>query len=72
MIIPLVALVLDRVLFAIQRGLFPYRYGGSGILNRGVRAVQRGWEDFKGLFWKPSTVGNPQATGTNQSAGGTP
>ena len=51
MIIPLVALALDRIIFLIQRGLFPYRYGGRGWLSRGVRVVLNVWEDFKGLFW---------------------
>jgi ABC-type nitrate/sulfonate/bicarbonate transport system permease component len=50
MIIPVVAMTLDRILFWIQCQLFPYRYGGPGILHRGVRAALHTWEDFKGLF----------------------
>jgi NitT/TauT family transport system permease protein len=53
MIIPVVALCIDRALFWIQRELFPYRYGGAGILNSAVRMVLRGWEDVKGLVIKP-------------------
>ncbi len=37
MIIPLVALAIDRLLLWIQRELFPYRYGGSGLVHRGIR-----------------------------------
>ncbi|MBN1344534.1 MAG: ABC transporter permease [Phycisphaerae bacterium] len=53
MIIPLVAMAIDRVLFVIQKELFPHQYHGKGILNRGVRAMLHGWEDFKRLFWRP-------------------
>ena len=53
LIIPLIALAIDRLLFWIQRELFPHRYGGHGILNKGLRAVLYVWEDFKRLFWKP-------------------
>ncbi|HVR73600.1 MAG TPA: ABC transporter permease [Planctomycetota bacterium] len=51
MIIPIVALGIDRLLFWIQKELFPYRHGGSGILHRCVRASLHAWEDLKGLFW---------------------
>ena len=34
LIIPVVALVIDRILFWIQRELFPHRYGGTGISTR--------------------------------------
>jgi len=54
MIIPLIALALDRIMFMLQRGLFPHRYGGRGLLNRAVRAALHVWEDFKGLFWTPA------------------
>jgi NitT/TauT family transport system permease protein len=56
MIIPLIALAIDRILYAIQRGLFPHRYGGSGTLSRCVRAVAHTWEDVKGLFWKQASA----------------
>lgn len=48
LVIPLVAFGLDRVLFWVQRELFPHRYGGVGRLNRCVRAVVHVWEDLKG------------------------
>ena len=53
MIIPLVALAIDRLLYWIQCELFPYQYGSAGILNKLVRAIMHGWESFKGLFFKP-------------------
>jgi ABC-type nitrate/sulfonate/bicarbonate transport system permease component len=75
LIIPLVALLLDRALYWIQKELFPHRYGGAGILNQCVRAVMHGWEDVKqGLKWvvrseppavaetaAPATMANPSA-----------
>ncbi|HXG12154.1 MAG TPA: ABC transporter permease [Gemmataceae bacterium] len=54
LIIPIVALVIDRILYWIQRELFPYRYGGAGILNQLLGVVLHGWDDLKSWFWKPS------------------
>jgi NitT/TauT family transport system permease protein len=56
MLIPLVALAIDRLLFWVQRQLFPYQYGGDGLLHRGVRAMLRAWEDFAAIFRKPVDV----------------
>jgi ABC-type nitrate/sulfonate/bicarbonate transport system permease component len=53
LVIPLIAFLLDRVLYWMQRELFPHQYGGSGILNRALRVLFHAWDDFKGLFWKP-------------------
>jgi NitT/TauT family transport system permease protein len=53
LIIPLVALAIDRVLYFVQRQLFPHRYGGAGLLNSGLREAIGGWEAIKGLVWKP-------------------
>jgi NitT/TauT family transport system permease protein len=53
LIIPAVALVIDRLLYWIQRELFPHRYGGVGVLNKGVRAALHGWESLKGLVVRP-------------------
>jgi NitT/TauT family transport system permease protein len=61
MLIPLVALAIDRALFWTQRQLFPYQYGGDGLLHRGLRVVLRAWEDLTGLFWKPTTAVPQQA-----------
>jgi NitT/TauT family transport system permease protein len=51
LIIPVVALVIDRLLFAIQAELFPYRYGGMGLLHKLVRAVLHAWEDLRLAVW---------------------
>jgi NitT/TauT family transport system permease protein len=56
LLIPILALCIDRFLFWMQRELFPHRYGGAGILNKCVRAVMHGFEDFKSLFFKPAPV----------------
>ncbi len=53
LIIPIVALVIDRILYWIQRELFPYRYGGAGLLNKGLRVVLHAWDDLKGRVFKP-------------------
>jgi hypothetical protein len=63
MIIPLVALTVDRVLFWIQRQLFPYQYGGDGILHQALRFVLRRCEDLKLLVVRP-VAWEPVATGT--------
>jgi NitT/TauT family transport system permease protein len=51
LIIPVVALVIDRLLFAIQAELFPYRYGGMGLLHKLVRAVLHASEDLRLAVW---------------------
>ena len=56
MLIPLVALAIDRLLFWTQRQLFPYQYGGDGLLHRGVRTLLRAWEDSTALLRKPVDV----------------
>jgi ABC-type nitrate/sulfonate/bicarbonate transport system permease component len=53
LIIPVVALLIDRLLYLIQRELFPYQYGGYGVLRRVVGWYFIGWERFKSLFRKP-------------------
>ncbi len=50
MIIPIVALGIDRCLYWVQRELFPYRYGGHGWLRNAVRAGFQAWDDLKGLL----------------------
>jgi ABC-type nitrate/sulfonate/bicarbonate transport system permease component len=49
LVIPLVALFVDRVLFWIQRELFPHVYGGDGYLHRLFGFLIRCWEDLKQL-----------------------
>jgi hypothetical protein len=52
LIIPLVAFAIDRLLFWIQRELFPYQYGGAGILNQLLRGIMHGLESVKFLLWR--------------------
>lgn len=52
MIIPVVALAIDRILYWIQRELFPYKYNSYGLLHRGLRGVFYGWEDAKHWFFR--------------------
>lgn len=56
MIIPLVALAIDRLWFWVQRQLFPAQYGGSGLLRQGVRALQRACEDLVALVRRPAQL----------------
>jgi NitT/TauT family transport system permease protein len=49
-LIPFVALGVDRLLWTLQRSLFPHRYGGDGLLHRGLTFLGHRWEDLKGLF----------------------
>lgn len=51
LIIPVVALGIDRVLYWVQRELFPHRFGGTGILNQCVRFVLHSCEDLKHLVF---------------------
>ncbi|QEH36728.1 Bicarbonate transport system permease protein CmpB [Aquisphaera giovannonii] len=77
LIIPVVALAIDKALLWIQRELFPYRYGGVGVLHSLVRALMHGWEDLKGLVWRrplPASIagelaGPPQARRDGQTGG---
>ena len=56
-IIPIVALCIDRLLFWIQKELFPHRYGGTGVLNQAVRSLLHLWEDLTALVRRqPSSV----------------
>jgi NitT/TauT family transport system permease protein len=47
LLIPVLALVIDRALFWVQKELFPHRYGGTGLLNQAVGAVLHAWDDLK-------------------------
>jgi NitT/TauT family transport system permease protein len=69
LIIPILALAIDRVLFWIQRQLFPYQYGGSGFLRHGMNLYFRAWDDFKSLFRKPidyNQVNPPQVAAATE------
>jgi ABC-type nitrate/sulfonate/bicarbonate transport system permease component len=51
LLIPLVALVIDLILFWIQRQLFPHIYGGPGYLQRLARVFLHAWDDTKRVFF---------------------
>jgi NitT/TauT family transport system permease protein len=72
MIIPLVALAIDRLLFWIQRQLFPFQYGGEGYLHRALRILMRGGEDLRGLVRRPTALAPsnfaPQPAGSSAPA----
>ena len=53
LLIPILALLIDRLLYWIQRELFPHRYGGNGGLNEVLRMALHAWDDVKSLIWKP-------------------
>jgi len=59
MIIPLVAMTIDRILFWIQKELFPHRYGGAGILNHALRGLLHAWDDFKNIFRRSPSGPSP-------------
>ena len=50
MVIPAVALAIDRVLFMIQKSLFPYQYASGGLLHRFWRSFLHGLEDLRQMF----------------------
>ncbi len=61
LIIPVVAFVIDRVLFMIQKGLFPHKYGGNGWALYLARMVAHGIDDAKGLFFRTTDETRPQS-----------
>jgi ABC-type nitrate/sulfonate/bicarbonate transport system permease component len=67
MIIPLVALGIDRVLYLTQRSLFPHQYGGHGTLHRLLGLLLRVWEDARSLVIRPTPL--PEAWRQLSAAG---
>lgn len=53
LLIPLLALAIDRLLFWVQRELFPHVYGGAGLLHQAVRFLLHGVEAITGAVWRP-------------------
>ena len=52
-VIPAVALAIDRLLYLIQRSLFPHQYGGNGFLHIAWRGLMHFCEGVKHLVIKP-------------------
>jgi ABC-type nitrate/sulfonate/bicarbonate transport system permease component len=55
LIIPVVAWFIERFLYFVQAELFPYRYGGMGLLDRLLRVVLHAWEDLRLAIWRTLT-----------------
>lgn len=60
LVIPLVALGIDRLLYWVQRSLFPYRYAGPGYLHGLLKLLLHLWDDLKTLVLRQHSV--PSAT----------
>ena len=72
LIIPIIALAIDRLFYTVQAELFPYRYGGLGILHRLVRAVLHAWEDLRLALWRALNGLLGRRALTNQTRPDTP
>lgn len=55
-VIPAVALAIDRLLYLIQRSLFPHQYGGSGVLHILWRGFMHTCEDIKRWVIAPTPL----------------
>ncbi len=66
-VIPAVALAIDRTVFLIQKSLFPYQYGGSGLLHDAWRGLMHGAEGLKHMIVKPTPLAaiQPNAKSAN-------
>jgi NitT/TauT family transport system permease protein len=60
LLIPVLAVLIDRALYWVQRELFPYRYGGGGLLHQAVGAVLHVWDDIKCRLWPAPALPEPQ------------
>ncbi len=47
LIIPLIALCVDKLLLLLQKQLFPHVYGGDGLLHQVMRQIMHLWDDVK-------------------------
>src|SRR5262249_13682884 len=65
LIIPVVAFGIDRLLFWVQRELFPFRYGGTGLLHQALTACLHGWDDLKTVLFRRAA---PVAVETKREA----
>lgn len=67
-IIPAVALVIDRIVYWVQRSLFPYQYGGSGVLHDAWRGMMHGAESLKHLVIRPKSLSAAQTALISRAA----
>jgi hypothetical protein len=55
-IIPAVALAIDRLLYMVQRSLFPYQYDSRGVLHNVWRGLMQLGERLKHFFISPQPL----------------
>jgi NitT/TauT family transport system permease protein len=67
MVIPAVALVIDRMLFMVQKSLFPYQYGSVGVLHRVWRGLMHGIEDVTHFIFSPKSLDPAQQAALGKS-----
>jgi NitT/TauT family transport system permease protein len=60
MVIPAVALAIDRLLYMIQKSLFPYQYTSRGLLHHAWRGIMHIAEDVKHMFVSPQPLAPAQ------------
>jgi NitT/TauT family transport system permease protein len=60
-VIPAVALAIDRLLYRVQRSLFPHQYGGRGLLHELWRGVMHAAEGVKNMIIAPKPLTPEQA-----------
>lgn len=60
MVIPAVALAIDRVLYMIQKSLFPYQYASGGLLHDAWRGMMHAAEGLKHKIIPPQPLGAAQ------------
>jgi hypothetical protein len=60
MVIPAVALAIDRVLYMIQKSLFPYQYASRGTLHDAWRGLMHALEGVKHKIIRPRPLGPAQ------------
>jgi ABC-type nitrate/sulfonate/bicarbonate transport system permease component len=60
-VIPAVALGIDRLVYFAQKSLFPYQYGGNGVLHDAWRGLMHSLEGLKHLFVAPKPLAPSQA-----------
>ena len=53
LIIPVIALAIDRMLYWCQRQLFPHRYGSVGMLKAVSAGILNTWDDLKTSLFSP-------------------
>ena len=69
LVIPAVALVIDRLVFLVQKSLFPHQYGGNGVLHVCWRGMMHVAEGIKHLIVRPKSL--DEIAARSPSAGST-